>query len=158
MDAESFAWQGKILSAKSFTSESLVKQMIWEVAELNFHLELITLDEKMSEYPVDTCLILECFPSRQHTVLSVANIKTADQGLRVVSLKSRAPYFLVLQDLMLRWKEIRSMLAVDITLKNWKTKATSHLQAVEEAVASIYTQMFYGLYGCPSIIPHYILV
>lgn len=160
---DTFSWQGEVISPDSLQDPSLVKRIIWEVAELNFRSELVGLDAQLREesesHGTREQLIVECFPGQQTVDLSCVNLETADQGLGGATLNSRVPFFLALRDLMLQWKGIyRDTLMPEVTLENWEALSSTKLQEVEKAVATMYVQIFYGFYGRPPIIPHRALV
>jgi hypothetical protein len=156
---DTFSWQGEVILPDSLQDASLVKKIIWEVAELNFRSELVGLDVQLREdsgaHRIREQLIVECFPSQQNTDLSCANIETADQGLGAATLISRVLFFLALRDLMLQWKGIyQDALMPEVTLENWETLSFTKLHEAEKAVATAYVRTFYGLYGRPPILPH----
>ena len=160
---DTFSWQGEVVSPDSLRDPLLVKTIIWEVVELNFCSELVGLDAQLREesgsHRTREQLIVECFPGQQTVDLSCINLETADQGLGGATLNSRVPFVLALRDLMLQWKGICwDTLMPEVTLENWETLSSTKLQEVEKAVATMYVQIFYGLYQRPPIIPHCALV
>ncbi|KAJ7488482.1 hypothetical protein B0H11DRAFT_2230015 [Mycena galericulata] len=123
------------------------KEIIWEIAEINFRFECLSLDRRASgvDRPGEC---RHCFAGGQLMDIPIALSK---QGLAASALSERHPYNLCLATLMCDWK---------VTTPNWistaptmSTWTPNQMRIFESEVAKHYTQTFYELFGRAPVIP-----
>lgn len=127
-----------------------MQEILWEISELNFWVELSVLDHYASGLPSDGCrsLVLQCFPSCPGNLYAV-DFDRASLGLAAPEIHQRAPYFKRLYDLMKDWKNndpISPILAKEIS-------TDSELDDFEVRLARYYTQIYYEFFGRACTLP-----
>jgi hypothetical protein len=156
------------LGAVNHTMPSVddAKKILWELFELNFRFELMALDSRMGGEIVPTRstlelprqeAIMDCFPASAtggHSLL-VANHKAGDQGLAAEHWKDRAPFLVRLRDVMRPW--VGSKPAELLELKPKTSYSETGILALENALASYYTQTFFQQFGRAAQIPYRLL-
>jgi hypothetical protein len=100
-------WKGKIIDEGNLVNPDLAREILWEISELNFRVELAALDHYVSLVGSTGRreLISKCFHTSSPTRLYVVNLGDAGQGLGARDLRQRAPYFIALHRLMEDWKD-----------------------------------------------------
>ncbi|KAJ7706563.1 hypothetical protein B0H14DRAFT_3526013 [Mycena olivaceomarginata] len=121
----------------------VVKQIIWEVAEVNFRFELLSLDRRASRKRRDG-LVLMCVAGGQ--VFNVP-LLMAKRGLAAPEVAERHRYHLRLARLMMDWRVASARpLAIEVALvrdrANW-VWTEDQMHELGTAVASYYTQSFF---------------
>ncbi|KAJ7933995.1 hypothetical protein B0H13DRAFT_1591859 [Mycena leptocephala] len=132
------------------TTQTRAREIVWEVAEVNFRFELLALDARASglDRP-NECK--QCFPGN---VLLGFDISESKLGFAAKNARDRLPYVLHLASLMLDWKlrpragEIES--AFQQQAPEWNI---TEIDALEQAVAGYYTQSFYDIFGRAAVVP-----
>ena len=120
----------------SAANTALVKEVLWELSELNFRYELSALDvrqtgrERLTE-------ILEAVGNEPDSIFQVS-VGKVDMGLVSTDLETRSKRLRSLHELMRDWKDRVEVPAAD------------HL---ESTVASLYCQTFFDTFGRPPILP-----
>jgi hypothetical protein len=131
----------------------VVKQIIWEVAEVNFRFELLSLDRRASRKRRDG-LVLMCVAGGQ--VFNVP-LLMAKRGLAAPEVAERHRYHLRLARLMMDWRVASARpLAIEVALvrdrANW-VWTEDQMHELGTAVASYYTQSFFELFGRAAVLP-----
>lgn len=130
------------------TTRNRSKELLWELAEINFRFELLALDARASgiQRP-EECR--ECFPGGRFTGLDLAEGK---QGFAAIASKDRLPYLQCLAWLMVDWRHRPrpGLLASAATRSEWSSDQIAEL---EGAVARYYTQCFYEYFNRAAVIP-----
>ncbi|KAJ6499884.1 hypothetical protein DFH09DRAFT_1102809 [Mycena vulgaris] len=116
------------------TTMNRAKELIWQIAETNFHFECLSLDRRASglKRPKEC---LKCFPGR---LLMGIPFEYGKKGFAAIALKDRHPYNLVLASLMQR--------------RRWRG-TEQRVKELEYTVAMHYTQCFYDYFGRAPVIP-----
>ena len=130
-------WNGNEWTEDSAANAALVKEVLWELSELNFRYELSALDVRQTgrERLVE---ILAVVGNEQDSIFWVSVAKV-DTGLVSMDLETRSKRLRLLYELMSAWKD-----GVGVP-------ATENL---ESTVASLYCQTFFDTFGRPPILPH----
>ncbi|KAJ7858147.1 hypothetical protein B0H14DRAFT_3447468 [Mycena olivaceomarginata] len=123
------------------------QEIIWEVAETNFRYELLALDRRASgTNRPDACR--ECLVGG---MMVAVPIEYSRQGFAAAALSDRHIFNVRLARLMSDWK---TSLPIEVrraeTQRSWSTE---EMQALEEAVATLYCQAFYDYFGRAAVIP-----
>ena len=127
-------WNGTEWTEESAANAALVKEVLWELSELNFRYELSALDvrqtgrERLTE-------ILAAVGNEQDSIFRVS-VPKVDTGLISTDLDIRSKRHRSLYELMSAWKN--------------RVPATEPL---ENTVASLYCQTFFDTFGRPPILP-----
>jgi hypothetical protein len=132
------------------------QKTLWELTELNFRFELLSLDKRASgsssqrDEHERQAMVLECFkvPS-----LLIADAGLANTGLQAHDWQERLPFLLALRALMRDWDGLKPtpLLQPDLASHNMYTEVD--VQQLEEHLARFYTQTFYHLFGRAAVIP-----
>ncbi|KAJ7868431.1 hypothetical protein B0H13DRAFT_1635742 [Mycena leptocephala] len=130
------------------TTRNRARELLWELAEMNFRFELLALDARASglDRP-DACR--ECFPSRNLVGVDLSESKL---GFAHIASIHRLPYLQRLAGLMLAWtlRPRPGVISEAQTRSEWPT---SKIFELESAVAEYYTRSFYDLFGRAPVIP-----
>jgi hypothetical protein len=123
------------------------QEIIWKVAETNFRYELLALNHRASGMNrPDTCQ--ECLVGGMMVAIP---IEYSRQGFAAAALSDRHIFNVCLARLMSGWK---ARLPIEVrraeTQRSWSTE---EMQALEEAVATLYCQAFYDYFGRAAVIP-----
>jgi len=106
-----FIWRDKELALDKLPRISVFQEIVWELYELNFHLELVSLDQCANRDPVKVDLeihvqeILRCFPNMSG--VSVVTILYANTGLITNDWRERLPFILAFVGVMSCWKGLK---------------------------------------------------
>ena len=129
-------WNGKEWTADSAANAALVKEVLWELSELNFRYELSALDvrqtgkERLTE-------ILMALGNEQDSIFRVS-VGKVDTGLVSTDLETHSERLRSFHKLMSTWKDGVGVCAAD---------------RLESTVASMYCQTFFDTFGRPPILP-----
>ncbi|KAJ7140628.1 hypothetical protein C8R44DRAFT_726364 [Mycena epipterygia] len=131
-------------------SMAQAKQVIWEVAEINFRFELVSLDWRASGISrmQDSTM---CFAGGMLMGMPMEHSKL---GLAAPHLKERHRYHVRLATLMLDWRTACGRpAAIARGVKERKEWTQRDMEELEKAVAQYYTGTFYDLFGRAAVIP-----
>ncbi|KAJ7713661.1 hypothetical protein B0H16DRAFT_1743176 [Mycena metata] len=125
------------------------KEILWELAEINFRYELLALDARASGLDRPN----ECRRCFATTKLIGIDLHESQRGLAALETDERLPHFLCIARLMHDWtvpcerpKEIDDV-------RGRTTLSPGDIYALEGAVARYYTQSFYELFGRAAVVP-----
>ncbi|KAJ7436440.1 hypothetical protein FB451DRAFT_1417426 [Mycena latifolia] len=125
------------------------KELLWELAEINFRYEFLALDARASGLDrSDECR--RCFAGEG---LIGMDFRESQRGLAAREAMDRLPYLLCMAGLMCDWSvPCERPKQIDITKgrTEWVATAVRHL---EQKVAQYYTQSFYELFGRAAVVP-----
>ncbi len=131
--------------------ETTGREIVWEIAELNFRYELAALDCLLSEISSASrrLEVYKCFPPPAS--LFACDIRFAGRGLAAAVQRDRAPYILTLRHLMEMWPEGKPLReVVHCTAEEFDD---TQLDRIERVVTQIYTQSFFKYFGRAATIP-----
>jgi hypothetical protein len=153
-------WQDKEYPPGVLPPESVVRQILWELYELNFIHELVSLDRRAcAELDLsDTAQLLDrqtkvsrCFPieSFRHVTIPSRNC-----GLAADNLGERFPFIVALFLIVKSWRGDQPKIfeASEENVRNFSGHTT--LSSFENLVAKYYCQQFFNYFGRAAQIPH----
>jgi len=139
---------------------SVFQEILWELYKLNFHLELVSLDQYANRDPVKVDLeirvqeILWCFPNTSG--VSVVTIPYVNAGLVTNDWRERLPFILAFVGVMSCWEGLKPKV-FDYWLHRVKELSQNQALELEHEAACFYMQTFFNHFGWASLIPHCIL-
>ena len=156
---EPFVWQGRSYLPGNLPPDNIVRQMLWELYELNFAHEFLSLDRRACEsldlgdeeklYKRQS-LISNCFVSN---ALSHTSLPNTNCGLAAENIRDRLPYLKRMVHIMDAWKGTKP--AVFGLAKNSPQIITDQqAKDLEDAVTQYYCQKFYSYFGRAAQVPH----
>jgi hypothetical protein len=161
VDSGHFTWRNERHSIDDLSDSKYVKEIIWELYELNFRFEFQALDAKYHRESADeggnsfTTEVQECFPdTRSVGRRSEVDLANADRGLAARKVTDRAPYFLKMCKLFKDWpggSRAEKILSGRGELEQF---SEFELEELERWAARFYCQTFYENFGRPPILPH----
>lgn len=131
--------------------ETIGREIVWEISELNFRYELVALDRLLSGISSASrrLEVYKCFPPPAS--LFACDIRFAGRGLAAAVRRDRAPYILALRRLMEMWPEGKPLReVVHCTAEECDD---TQLDMIERIVTQIYTQCFFKYFGRAATIP-----
>ncbi|KAJ8091180.1 hypothetical protein PM082_004156 [Marasmius tenuissimus] len=163
-DSEFFTWDGSRFSIDQLSDPRLVKQIVWELYELNFRFEFQALDRKCRGVVYPACgvgdassfnpVIQACSadPSLNPSQVSIGK---ANCGLAAAEIRHRGSYFRQMCQIIKDWgpggAAAETFLAGKEKLKHY---TDDELIAMERWATRFYCQTFYEKFGRPPILPH----
>jgi hypothetical protein len=152
-------WQDKEYPPGVLPPEGVIRQILWELYEVNFIHELVSLDRRAcAELDLsDTAQLLDrqtkisrCFPieSFRHVTIPSRNC-----GLAADTLGERFPFIVALFLVMKSWRgdQPKNFEASEENVLNFSGHASS---SFENLVAKYYCQQFFNHFGRAAQIPH----
>jgi hypothetical protein len=149
-------WRDITVTADTLSAEH-IRQVLWDLAEHNFHFELLSLDKRMapSAWSGDSTrleMVLRVFAGGAGTVLGSEPFPDKNRGLGALRVEDRLPFIEHFRTLLSTWPNAPSALGDPLEISAFNT----HVLAVERCVTLFYVQSFYDTYGRPPIIPRHI--
>ncbi len=80
------------------------REIVWELAELNFRFELLALDARAATNGGNHDLLLCCLPYGLTTAFVAVDVGSANHGLGHPTWRQRAPYVFPLMNAMRSWR------------------------------------------------------
>lgn len=146
-------WGDRPLAADRMPATVVVREILWELFELNFRIELFSLDCRASTAHFDTANRLErvqnCFIDSD---LLSAPIPSANQGLVADCWQQRLPFILAFSKILSSWHSFPSNL--NSLLHQSQTLTEEQTTYLEQEVISFYVQTYYNYFGRAAILPH----
>lgn len=152
---EPMVWEGRSYPPGSLPPDDVVREILWELYQLNFAYEFLGLDVRMWQGPDNE-------ERRQRsmkisTMLAFPTIPKKNNRLADDSINFRLPFLLNLVDFMRTWPGAPSSFSTfAIRVKNRAVRAVSEEQLAifEDNIAVFYTQSFFNTFGRAAQIPH----
>jgi hypothetical protein len=151
-------WQGREYPSGVLPPESVVREILWELYELNFIHELQSLDcsacrnldllsaSQLYDRQVE---ISQCFPTSSFRHVS---IPSGNHGLADDDFNNRFGFVTALVFVMKSWKGDKpAILAGDLPDLEWGPDGAMEL---EKVVAKYYCQQFFNYFGRAAQVPH----
>ncbi|KAK7461753.1 hypothetical protein VKT23_008183 [Stygiomarasmius scandens] len=143
-------WQNQTLSNSEMPAARAVREILWELSEINFRLELLTLDGHMHQNKnwMDRFKeVRECW----HGLVYRPDPNHANRGLGALSLSDRVPYLQAFYNVLCSWpgekpEELKRSFPQDLGL----------IEAVELAMTRYYARSFLNVFTQPAILPRYL--
>ena len=155
----SCVWQGEKFPSDALPPEGVIRQILWELYELNFIYELVSLDRRACAEldTTDVSQLLErenkisqCFPSDSFRHITFA---PENRGLGADAFHERFHYIVNLFLVMKGWKGKQPVIfgASEETVRKFtRTPAIDF----EKVVTKYYCQQFFNYFGRAAQIPH----
>jgi len=152
-------WQGKEYPLGVLPPEDVVRQILWELYELNFIHELQSLDRRAcADLDLsDTAKLIErqmkisrCFPinSFRHVMIPSENC-----GLAADDLGDRFRFVVELLHVMKSWRGGKPVI-FEISIDNLRDSTRQTRLLLENTIAKYYCQQFFNYFGRAAQIPH----
>lgn len=152
-------WQGEEYPSGVLPPEDVVRQILWELYELNFIHELQSLDRRacadldlsnVAQLVERQMKISRCFPinSFRHVTISSENC-----GLAADDLNERFRFVVELLHVMKSWKGDKPAI-FSISTDNLRDSTRQTRILIEKTIAKYYCQQFFNHFGRAAQIPH----
>jgi hypothetical protein len=155
---EPFVWQGHNYVPGHLPPEAVVRQILWELYELNFSQEFASLDRRActnldlmdgeKNYERQS-LISRCFVSNS---LNYAPLPNTNCGLAADTIQDRLPYLQRMVQIMDAWKGLRP--AIFDLARRSSSITDRQAKDLEDAATKYYCQQFYVYFGHAAQVPH----
>jgi hypothetical protein len=155
---EPITWRGREYSSGVLPPENVVREILWELYEINFIHELQSLDRRaccdldlssVTELFDRQIEISQCFPTNSFQPVS---IPSENLGLADDDFDKRFRYITALVFVMKRWKgEKPDMLTGDLFDLQLSPDGAKEM---EKVVAKYYCQQFFNYFGRAAQVPH----
>lgn len=141
----------------------IVKEVLWDVIENNFRVELMALDQSLMVGEGDSWEE-EAQQGRQYTVSKVFpggsalvsySIRVQDIGLGARSWQNRVEYVAAFRDVLLDWPGIDKSKVSALSAGDWERNETGVLE-MEAVLYSLYCQTFFDYFARAPTIPYHI--
>jgi hypothetical protein len=151
-------WREEELPADKLPRPSVLWEILWELYELNFRLELFSLDRRASRDPLDSMMRIQrlrlCFPGTSD--FPFVKMPYVNAGLVANDWRERLPFILALVNVMSRWEGSQPKV-FEYRLRRVEAFSQDRALELELEMARFYTQTFYNYFGRACLIPHCIL-
>ncbi|PPQ76810.1 hypothetical protein CVT24_011653 [Panaeolus cyanescens] len=156
-------WRGRQYVPGTLPPVQVVREILWELYELNFTYELISLDQHACEgldlenetalYEREADFIIPCFTALSYK-RPVINLPDKNEGLASDTMPERLEFVLAMAKLMSSWRGEKP--AIFDLHKRRLQRSISREQAseLEKEVARFYCQTLYNYFGRAAQIPH----
>lgn len=152
-------WRGMKLSLTSLPGTSVVREIVWELFELNFRLELFGLDCRVSIEELDVSTRLQrlqlCFSDCVD--LLCITIPDVNVGLVANDWRIRLPFVVNLVKVMSSWRGTPLPPIFNEHHRQLEMFSEGMAIELEQQATIFYTQIFYDNFGRAAILPHRIL-
>ncbi|KAH7902954.1 hypothetical protein BJ138DRAFT_1021329 [Hygrophoropsis aurantiaca] len=150
---DSVEWHGQVIPISSLADPPtrLMRQILWELYELNFRFELLALDHIMAhqqweDTPVERRELLHSiFPGEEGLVMWSGPVPSEETGLFCGSFTQTAPF------LLSTWDGAPARLRDPVEPKDDRNNT---FWALMEGAALFYVQTFFDHFGRPPVVPH----
>ena len=152
-------WQGEEYPSGVLPPEDVVRQILWELYELNFIHELQSLDRRacadldlsnVAQLVERQMKISRCFPihSFRHVTIPSENC-----GLAADDLSERFRFVVELLHVVKSWRGNKPAI-FDISMDNLHDSTHQTRLLMEKTIATYYCQQFFNYFGRAAQIPH----
>jgi hypothetical protein len=152
-------WQGKEYPLGVLPPEDVVRQILWELYELNFIHELQSLDRRacadldlsnVAQLLERQMKISRCFPinSFRHVTISSENC-----GLAADDMSERFRFVVELLHVLKSWKGDKPAI-FDMSMDNLRGSTHQTRILLEKTIAKYYCQQFFNYFGRAAQTPH----
>ncbi|KAF5379938.1 hypothetical protein D9757_010256 [Collybiopsis confluens] len=152
-------WNGETIKPSSPISPNIVKQMLWELAELNFRHDLVMLDKRVDLSHMGRTdrerLLSMCWEGD----LQCADFWKAEDGIGSSDIKKRYSYLRSLHHVMTTWRGNDSLGVLE-SLPDHLNDHNFHeqLERFETVLAKLYTRTFLRFFGRAASIPFHLSI
>ncbi|KAK0485580.1 hypothetical protein EDD18DRAFT_1058452, partial [Armillaria luteobubalina] len=118
------------------------QEIAWELAELNFRFELLTLDARVATNGGNHELLLHCLPHGLTTTFVAVDVGSANHGLGHPTWQERAPYIFLLMNVMRSWRA-----CPDLIQRNKTSYTETEFDDMERCIIIFYVESFFHFFG-----------
>lgn len=160
-------WNGEVLQwgDDEFATDGTVQKVLWELYELNFRSELLTMDYELAnahhQTPESSAeredFVAKCFNGgdEQDFCWFRPHLSSANSGLTDPDFTLRHPFVVNLANVMRTWDvSLPSVLASITHIVDRPHLTEKEMYSLEVKVASLYCQTCYDVRGRPPVTPH----
>jgi hypothetical protein len=155
---EPMIWQGKKYIPHILPADHIIREILWELYELNFYFELLSLDRRACTTSDSDnlqlihrqTLISECFPVDPFKSTS---LPTRNCGLAGHDVEERLPFVLALVRVMQSWKGDKPPV-FQLAALSFHEISAGRATELEEVATKYYCQKFYNYFGRAALVPH----
>ncbi|KAF9037956.1 hypothetical protein BJ165DRAFT_1531862 [Panaeolus papilionaceus] len=154
-------WNNHQYNADELPPHNVVREILWELYELNFTYELICLDRRacINLGSDDTSLyereliIQKCFPFLAYK-MPTQPMPTTNRGLASDNPSERLTHVLQLAKLMSSWRGEKPAIFELYKRRSQDSISRQEASDLERSVAQFYCQTFYNYFGRAAQVPH----
>jgi hypothetical protein len=156
---EPVIWQGSKYPPGMLPADHIVREILWELYQLNFAYELLSLDCRAcsnldtsddSQLMQRQAMVSDCFPVDPFLSRSLPD---RNCGLAADGIEERLPFILSLVRVMQSWKGDKPPIFNLATL-SYQEIPGSQATEFEEAAAKYYCQQFFNYFGRAALVTH----
>jgi hypothetical protein len=156
---EPITWQGKKYIPGVLPADHIIREILWELYQLNFYYELLSLDRRACTDLTTSdnlqlihrqALISKCFSIDPFMTTS---LPTRNCGLAGQEVEERLPFVLALVRVMQSWKGSKPPV-FQLVDRSFREISASHATELEEAATKYYCQQYYNYFGRAALVPH----
>lgn len=147
-------WRGNSYATPASLDDVVIKEVIFEISELNFRHELLALDRRLCSLPDPNSLdrheqILDCIvPTPLPRAFLVVVPSQSSRGLAHPDIRQRVPCLNHLRNLMRSWRApFTAFDSLDVN------SDSTHLLAMEAALLGFYVHQFFIIFGRFPVVP-----
>ena len=158
---EPVPWQGNKYPPGVLPADHIVRGVLWELYQLNFAYELLSLDRRACS-DLDTsddidlqliqrqAMVSKCFPVDPFLSRSLPD---RNCGLAADDIEERLPFILSLVRIMQSWKGNKPPV-FNLAARSFQEIPRSQATGFEEAATKYYCQQFFNYFGRAALVPH----
>jgi hypothetical protein len=156
---EPVTWQGRNYPPDVLPADHVVRGILWELFQLNFAYELLSLDRRAcsildttsdSQLMQRQVLVSRCFSV--DPFLS-GLLPDRDCGLAANGIEERIPYIFSFVRVMQSWKGNKPPI-FNVVAQSYQEIPQSQASELEEAATKFYCQQFFNYFGRAALLPH----
>jgi len=140
-------WEGEELACDKLPRMSLVWKILWELYELNFHIEPSSLDQHASTEPMDPASHIQwlqvCFPDSDFPFIKIPYI---DTSLVAKNWRERLSCILAFMNMIFSWREPK-LTVFNSRLRPPEEFSYEQTLELEREAARFYMQTFFNYFG-----------
>ncbi|THU99405.1 hypothetical protein K435DRAFT_855690 [Dendrothele bispora CBS 962.96] len=150
------SWRGQSVGPDQEVSDSIVREVLWELSELNFRCELSALDKILTrpgrQSPAHHTKLLHCLFERGDGDVLTADVFRASQGLAARLPAWRKPYLFAFRDVMMDWLGADKYQDIS-NYRECESQNDLVLEVFERPLVQIYLQHFFDVFGRAATVP-----
>ena len=157
---EPVTWQDKNYPPGILPADHVVRGVLWELYQLNFAYEFLSLDRRACSI-LDTtsddlqlmqrqALVSECFPIDPFLSRLLPD---RNCGLAADNIEERIPFILSFVRVMQSWKGNKPLI-FNLATRSYQEIPQSQANGLEEAATKFYCQQFFNYFGRAALLPH----
>ncbi|KAK1220081.1 hypothetical protein PQX77_017180 [Marasmius sp. AFHP31] len=155
---DSTRWNAQDLTDGKIPDVAVVKEITWELNELNFRQELLILDSCLDDSKMSSFDCQHLLDSCWASTAEYAIVNHPSRGLGGPTITNCKPYLRVLHRVMSTWRiekhlELEDPFPADTKAHNFAYR----MEQVEQAVASSYINTFWDIFGHPPTVSRQLL-